>query len=221
MPQDEGLDDAPFPDTLSALGGLPATPRPADEPPTPAEANAEVDLPDVRDAGGESRLDRLVSWVQWAAAPLGFFVFLVALTLFGLLKDEPTTETGNAPAANASAARVAAPSAATTVSGAPSTTAAPTTDPPATEPPPTQPQATQPPATEPPATQSPATQPAATEPPAPSEPAPVSQSAGRSTSPRFGPVCGYRPGQTVRIRINGQPAGTVTADAEGCVTVNR
>ena len=195
MPQDEGLDDAPFPETLSALGGVPAPPRPGDEPPILAEPDPEVQLHDRRTPGGESRRDRLVSWLRWAAAPLGFSVFLVALTLFGLLKDEPTTDAGGVPAATTPATRpTATPPVATTVPDAPTTTATPTTEPPTTQPPAT-------------------------------EPAPGAQqvgpSADRSTSPRFGPVCGHPPGQMFEIVINGQPAPPVTADANGCVTVDR
>lgn len=213
MAEDEGLEDAPFPEPLSALGGVPAPPRPADEPPTSANADGHVPFDDRRSFGRESRLDRLIGWVQWAAAPLGFFVFLVALTAFGLLKDEPTSDVGNTPLANVSTPTSAAAQAvavATTVPEVPSTTAAPTTEPPTTEPPTTEPPAAQPPATEPPATEPP--------------PEPASGSAEATSpnrAPRFGPVCGYRPGQTVRIRINGEPAPPVTADANGCVSVNR
>lgn len=167
MPQDEGLDDPPFPDTLSALGGVPAPPR----------------------------RDRVVGWLQWAAAPLGFSVFLVGLTLFGLLKDEPTTDASSVPAATTPATRsTATPSVATSAPHAPTTTAAPTTEPPATEPPATEPTP---------------------------EAQPVGPSAGGSPSPRFGPVCGHPPGQMFEIVINGQPAPPVTADASGCVTVDR
>lgn len=214
MAQDEGLDDAPFPETLGALGGVPAPPRPADEPPTSASVIGDAPVDDRPSVGRESRLDRLIGWVQWAAAPLGFFVFLVALTAFGLLKDEPTTDARNVPAANMSPPTSAAaqtPAAAITVPEAPSTTAAPAT----TEPPTTEPPTTQPPTTEPPAPEPPTTEP-------PPEPASGSAEADSSnTAPRFGPVCGYRPGQTVRIRINGEPAPPVTADADGCVSVNR
>lgn len=199
MPQDEGLDDAPFPETLGALGGVPAPPRPGDEPPILAEADPEVPLHDGQTPGGESRRDRLVSWLRWAAAPLGFSVFLVALTLFGLLKDEPTIDAGGVPAATTPATRsTATPPVPTTVPDAPTTTATPTTEPPTTQPP-----ATQPPAT------------------APTPPREVGPSAGRSTSPRFGPVCGHPAGRMFEIVINGQPAPPVTADANGCVTVNR
>ena len=199
MPQDEGLDDAPFPETLGALGGVPAPPRPGDEPPILAEANdeanAEVQLADGRTPGGKSRRDRLVSWLRWAAAPLGFSAFLVAITLFGLLKDEPTTDAGGVPAATTPATRsTATPPVATTVPDVPTTTEPPTTEPPTTQPPATAPTP---------------------------EAQAVGPSAGRSTSPRFEPVCGHPPGQRFEIRINGQPAPPVTADANGCVTVSR
>lgn len=34
----------------------------------------------------------------------------------------------------------------------------------------------------------------------------------------WGPICGFRPGAPVDVKINGQPAGPATADANGCVS---
>jgi hypothetical protein len=63
--------------------------------------------------------------------------------------------------------------------------------------------------------------PAPTSPPA--RPGPGSDRVTATTAPatRFGPVCGYAPGQTVVISINGRRAPPVTAGADGCVSVRR
>lgn len=204
MTEEEVPPDPSVPETLGGtLGAVPPPPRPSEESAVFTDASR-----DLRDAGGpqEPRLARFVGWVRWAAAPLGFFVFLAALTAFGLLKDdEPATDVGDEPAANVVPATPAPTIPETVV-----TTEVPTTvaEPPTTvTPPPTEPPPTQPPPTEPPA------------PPPAASPSRSSEPAKPAAASRFGPSCGYRPGQTVRITINGRPAGTAIADGRGCVTV--
>ncbi|HEX2275439.1 MAG TPA: hypothetical protein VHG90_16375 [Acidimicrobiales bacterium] len=208
MTDEETPDDVSVPETLGgALGAVPPPPRPSEESSVFSDASRELRLETGRPV--ESRVSRFVNWLRWAAAPLGFFLFLAGLTAFGLLKDETTTDTGDQMAANPQPAVSAPPTtvaAPTTVpaTAPPTTVAAPVTAPPPTEPPPTEPAPTEPPQTAPPQT---------------APPAPSSARSAPAASPRYGPACGYRPGQTVRITINGRPAGTATADANGCVTV--
>ena len=212
MADDDTPAEVSVPESLGgALGAVPPPPRPSEESAVFADASAAL----RSDVGSplESRMSRFVSWLRWAAAPLGFFLFLAGLTAFGLLKDE-TTDTADQPAANVVPATGVGP----VTTGPPATTAPTTTPEPATtapEPPTT----LAPPLTEPPATEPPAIEPRATEPPATSPPSARTAPAAAPAAPRYGPVCGYRPGQAVRLTINGRPAGSATADANGCVTV--
>ena len=41
-----------------------------------------------------------------------------------------------------------------------------------------------------------------------------------TTRARFGTFCGYVPGATIEIDINGQSSGSQVANADGCITVN-
>ena len=209
---DEAPDDASIPETLpGGLGGMPPSSVPPDESSVLRDASRGLRF----DAGPpvESRMSRFVSWLRWAAAPLVFFLFLAGLTAFGLLKDDSTTDIADEPMADVAAVPTSAPTTTETTA----TTAAPTTvaEPPAsTAPPPLEPE----PSAAPQPTEPPATAPPATSPP---EPRAAGAAAPAPATPRYGPVCGYRPGQVVRITINGRPAGSVTADANGCVSVRR
>jgi hypothetical protein len=138
---------------------------------------------------------RLTDWVRWAAAPLGFLVFVVGLTVFGLRHDGRTALEATPPAGGSGAT---IPTPVPTTSGAPATTPAPGVPPPP----------------------APAEAPVASA--TAIEPAPAdARASSPTTAARFGPVCGQVPGRTVQIVINGRPAPPVTADARGCVTVVR
>jgi hypothetical protein len=162
----------------------------------------------------DSRLGRLTDRIRWAAAPLGFLLFLAAITVHGLVDgpgaDEDVVPAG-APAPSASAPATTATTEAS--STMPATVAeAPTTAPAAPAAPPEPAAATEPPAEPPP--------PAAAADGDTVQTAPAATHTTRA-APRFGPVCGLVPGQTVHVSINGRPGPTVRADANGCVIVRR
>ena len=209
MADDDAPTDVSVPETFGgALGAVPPSPRSSDE--SAVFTDASRDLAFAAGAPQDSRMARFVSWLRWAAAPLGFFLFLAGLTAFGLLKDEPTTDTGDQPAANLTPATAVVP----TTTAPPATTTPTTTPEPPTTAAPEPPTTAAPPPTEPPPAAPPPTAPPATSPRSARTAPPATTAA-----PRYGPVCGYRPGQTVRLTINGRPAGSATADANGCVTV--
>lgn len=196
MPEDDARDDATLAETLGAFGAQPLLEG------TGAPDGAGTDAagewyPDDGPAGDDgSRPGRLVRWLRWGAAPLGFLLFLAALTAYGVLRDRDGTSDAPTPPAVATTQVSTAP--------APEATVPPTT---AVDPPTTLPEA-------PP-------EPATTSPPVAAETDTAEVTATTAPAPRFGPVCGYAPGETVEILINGRPAGTATADADGCVSVTR
>ncbi len=67
----------------------------------------------------------------------------------------------------------------------------------------------------------PPTAPLRTTPPSSAAPRPTVTTAPPGTAARFGPSCGHPPGAIIDVFINGQPAGTQTADAAGCIPVQR
>ena len=202
MADDERWNGAPRPEAPGPLGAAPSLPRISDEPAAAAGTHPDLGLEDRPTASSEPRLNRLVDWLRWAAAPLGFFLFLAALTLHGLTVKDESSGAGDLPAARP-APSISAPvstattaqviAVATTVPQAPTTTAATPQEPPTT--------------TATVVTSAPEGD--GTQAPTP------------TTAARFGPVCGFTPGETVRIRINGQPAPPVTAGANGCVSASR
>ena len=217
MGEDERRDDAVLADALRAFGGVGPLPDGATEPDVaPSDPTPEWRTDGAPSEPDGSRVGRLVGWVRWAAAPLGFFLFLAALTAYGVLRDrDGSTVSGSQPA------------------GAPATTSAPattaTTSLPARTPP--VPATTVTPTTGPPTTARPTTVPTTTAPaaagglrttpspsPSDSDPAPA---ADDQSGRQDGPVCGYAPGETVDVVINGRPEGTATADGQGCVSVTR
>ena len=211
-------DDAPHEPSIAETlpGGLGAVPPPASPQESTVLRDASQELRYDVGPPVESRMSRFVSWLRWAAAPLGFFLFLAGLTAFGLLKDDSTTDLGDTSTADV-APEPATSAPETTATTATATTTAPTT---VAE----LPTSDAPPPAEPPSAAAPEpTEPSPTAPPETSPPAPRSAGAAApaAAGPRYGPVCGYRPGQTVGITINGRPAGSVTADANGCVSVPR
>ena len=213
MPEDPDPDDVILAESLGAFSARPLLDGTAEldaarSDPAP-EWRSDDEPPE-----DESSAGRLVAWVRWAAAPLGFFLFLTALTAYGLLRDrDGTSDPGSRPAV------------------APQTTSAPATTVATAEP------ATTAPAlqiTVTPSTRPPATVPATTLPPEPSGPtSPVAPPPGLDPDPppppaandppprSYGPVCGYSPGETVEVEINGRPEGLATADGDGCVSVTR
>jgi hypothetical protein len=215
MADDDAPTDVSVPETLGGtLGAVPPPPRSSDESAIFTDASRDIAFP--AGATQESQMARFVSWLRWAAAPLGFFLFLAGLTAFGLLKDEPITDTGDQQAANVMPATGVVP----TTTAPPPAAAAPTTTPePPTTATPDPPTAAALPPSEPPPTEPPPTEPPPTAPPATLPPSARTAPPAAPAAPRYGPVCGYRPGQAVRITINGRPAGSATADTNGCVTV--
>ena len=205
MSDDDVRDDALLADTLGAFGTRPlldGTPEPHGAPsdPTP-EWHTDEEPPDA-DA---SRLGRLVGWVRWAAAPLGFFFFLAGLTAYGVLRDrDGSTVSDSRPAV--------APATTSAPATTPATTA--TTSVPASTAP--VPVITVTPTTGPGVTVSTTVLPSASD--ADAAPSPA---ADDPPVRRYGPVCGYAPGQKVEIVINGRREGTASADADGCVSVTR
>ena len=201
MADDEVSDEATLAETLGAFGARPlldGTSEPAAAPSDPT--------PDGRHDEGwpetdESPVARVLGWVRWAAAPLGFFLFLSALTAYGLLRDREGSGAADSPAP--AVATTALP--ATTATTAPATEV--TTMPTIVEVPTTLP--------EPPAA------PSTTLPPVTSDAGAARVTAGTAPVTRFDPVCGYTPGRTARITINGRPRPPVTVDAAGCVSVTR
>jgi hypothetical protein len=162
----------------------------------------------------DSRLGRLTDRIRWAAAPLGFLLFLAAITVHGLV-DGPGADEDVVPAAG-QAPSVTTPATAATTEA--STTEASTTVPTTiAEPPPAAPD---PPAAAPEAPQATAEPPASPPPDAGAGDERTVEAPSAAAS-RFAPVCGLVPGQTVHIAINGRPGPTVHADANGCVTVRR
>ena len=169
--------------------------------------------------------DELASW------PLGYRLFagaallvVVGFLVFGQVGLErggspnvvaEGTSRTTAPAVpvivpDSTPAPVPAPAATSSTTVAPTTTleAATTTTPttampvaPATTPPPT----TAPPTTAPPTTTR----------------APVQTTTPPSTGGQLAPFCGFVPGATVEVEVNGEPVGRGTADSNGCVVVNR
>lgn len=224
MGEDQRRDDAILADTLRAFAARPlpdGTTEPDVAPSHPAqEWHPEEEPPEPdgepREPDG-SRFDRVVGWVRWAAAPLGFFLFLSALTAYGVLRDRDGSTVSGSQSAGTPATTTAPATTATTslparTAPVPTTTVTPTTGPPMTASPTTVP----------------------TTPPAAagglrSTPAPSGSDADPDRAPaaddlrgkQYGPVCGYAPGETVDVVINGRPDGTATADAEGCVSVTR
>ncbi len=196
MAEDEGRDDATLAETLGAFGARPLLDGTPDPDASPSGPVLEPPLDEGKEPE-ESPLGRLLGWVRWAAAPLGFFLFLSALTAYGVLRDREGTSGSPAPPAVVTEPppRLTAPvgegsTAPTTAAGASATTLAE---------PPLQPEGS---------------------PPVPAETQP-SRMTVTTTPARLGPVCGYTPGQSINISVNGRPAGRVTADARGCVSVHR
>ncbi|HWC11239.1 MAG TPA: hypothetical protein VG455_08455, partial [Acidimicrobiales bacterium] len=119
MADDDRRDEAILAETLAGFGPRPVLDGAA-EPGEPDDTRPDWQ-PDEEPGGpDESRLDRLAAGLRWAAAPLGFFLFLAALTAYGVLRDR-AGDTADSPSP--------APAATTEM---PSTTAPPpTTEPPA------------------------------------------------------------------------------------------
>lgn len=199
MADDDVRDDATLADTLGAFGTRPLLEGPPESDDAPSDPTSEWHAEEPPRQPDESRLERLVAWVRWAAAPLGFFVFLSALTAYGVLRDrDGGSVSPEPPAVAGEPAAVSTPpvtepitvpptTVPTTVPSAPTTVAGPSPAPPPTSPPE-----------------------AATDPP--------EVTATTVATSRFRPVCGYTPGQPVIVSVNGRPAGEVAADARGCVS---
>lgn len=49
--------------------------------------------------------------------------------------------------------------------------------------------------------------------------APTRQAPPATTAPAFDPACGFAPGSSVDVNLNGKPLGVYTADVKGCVHV--
>ena len=216
MAEDEGRDDATLAETLGAFGARPlldGAPEPDDAP--PGRPTPEWHPDEGPEADG-SRLGRLLGWVRWAAAPLGFFLFLSALTAYGVLRDRDGSSTTGS---SASASRAGAAPATTSAPATTATTPAPATTATSSQPAVTAtagPRATVSTATPPRA----ATGRSAASPPPASAPAPTRSSAANSLPVRyFGPACGHAPGQTIAVTIDGRRLGPATADADGCVSL--
>lgn len=52
-------------------------------------------------------------------------------------------------------------------------------------------------------------------------PAPAQGRTTTATTALWGPLCGFRPGTPVDVKINGQPTAAMTADRDGCVSAPR
>lgn len=220
LPEEEAREDAALAETLGAFSTLPLLDGVSDAgDPAPAEEHFEEGETAIE--GGGSRSARLVGWMRWAAAPLGFLLFLSALTAYGVLRDR---ESGD----SESSAR--APAAATSES--PSTASASTTTPTTglVEVPTTALSEFSRVTTtllSPPASASPTSTVAPTASPRAGAATATTSSPGPASSPAqttaararyFGPACGHSPGQAVPITIDGRRERAVIADANGCVS---
>jgi hypothetical protein len=208
MAEDEARDDTTLADTLGAFGARPlldGTPEP--DPASPEPTRWRTDEPPARP--DQSRLGRLVGWVRWAAAPLGFFLFLAALTAYGVLRDRDGSTASDSAVDSQPAA-------------APVTTAAPTPTTPGTPMTALAPQITFTPSTGPPSPRSPTTLGgASTGRSAASAPAASGRQAAANDLPvtRLGPDCGHAPGETVPLTVDGRRQVFATAAADGCVSL--
>lgn len=155
--------------------------------------------------------DRLLTLA--ALAMVGFIVYSLVARDDGRASRTAAdvTSTTHAPARDVATTLVP------TATSDPATTTLSSAAPPVTPPPVTQPPVTDPPLTAPPATGQPPTTATSTPPTTVRLPATTAP----PTTARVGPFCGFAPGAIVDIDLNGQPSGRQTADANGCVTVNR
>jgi hypothetical protein len=221
MAEDELRIDAGVAETLGAFGTRPLLDGTSDPGAAPSDPTPESHLDEGRPEPDESRLARLVGWVRWAAAPLGFFLFLSALTAYGVLRDREGSGTTNSQP-SAAAATTAVPA---TAAPTRQITVTPTTSPQAASPATTVPDApTALSSAAPRAASPPAPAPPAASPPAPSPSGTSGADPARSTATGvpvryFGPACGHAPGQTIAVMIDGRRQVPATADANGCVSL--
>lgn len=222
--EEEAREDAALAETLGAFSTLPlldgvseavASPEPVDE----QFGEGETVPPEEA-----SRLARFGGWLRWAAAPLGFFLFLAALTAYGVLRDrdggdsersarEPAALTGSTSTTAMSATTpttsvIAAP---TTLVGTPTTVVSEFTGVTTTL---LTPGASS--SSTPIATLGTSARSAPAAPPA-SAAAPPAQTTGAPVR-YFGPACGHAPRQAVPITIDGRRERAVVADDNGCVS---